>query len=189
MLFAKQGFDGTTVRDLAEKAGVNVSQVSYYFGGKDGLYRACIEQLGQNRLAACSRMLQTVESAEELRVRLKMVLEEVISFQLEEPELTTIVFREVESGLPVAKDIFEQTFLRIIMNLREFFVSAQKAGIIRDDVDAWHISATIQGTLNYFIRFDPVRSQYVKASIKDPVYREKAIDDILRIVLQGVLKA
>ncbi|PRY60930.1 TetR/AcrR family transcriptional regulator [Glycomyces artemisiae] len=38
--FAAHGFDGARVGAIAERAGVNKQLVSYYFGGKEGLYRA-----------------------------------------------------------------------------------------------------------------------------------------------------
>ena len=37
-LFCEKGFDGTSVRDLAAKAGCNIASVNYYFGGKEKLY-------------------------------------------------------------------------------------------------------------------------------------------------------
>jgi AcrR family transcriptional regulator len=40
-LFAEQGFSKTSIRDIANAAQVNVSSISYYFGDKAGLYRAC----------------------------------------------------------------------------------------------------------------------------------------------------
>ncbi|RSL32934.1 TetR/AcrR family transcriptional regulator [Salibacterium salarium] len=40
ILFTSKGFDGTSVREIARKTGVNVSLVSYYFGGKKGLLEA-----------------------------------------------------------------------------------------------------------------------------------------------------
>lgn len=40
MLFAEKGFNGTSVRDIAEKAGVNLAMISYYFGSKDKLFEA-----------------------------------------------------------------------------------------------------------------------------------------------------
>ena len=43
-LFAEQGFEGTSIRDLAAKAEVNIAMVNYYFGSKDKLFEAIIEQ-------------------------------------------------------------------------------------------------------------------------------------------------
>lgn len=44
-LFGKQGYDGVTTRELAGAARTNVSSIRYHFGGKDGLYRAALEQV------------------------------------------------------------------------------------------------------------------------------------------------
>ncbi|GAA6525110.1 TetR family transcriptional regulator [Intrasporangium sp. DVR] len=42
-LFASRGFKGTTMRAVAEGAGVDVALVPYYFGNKDGLFAAALE--------------------------------------------------------------------------------------------------------------------------------------------------
>jgi AcrR family transcriptional regulator len=39
-LFGERGLSGTTVRDIAQRAQVNIAAISYHFGGKEGLYRA-----------------------------------------------------------------------------------------------------------------------------------------------------
>jgi TetR/AcrR family transcriptional regulator len=38
--FAAKGFSGARVQDIAARAGVNKQLISYYFGGKEGLYQA-----------------------------------------------------------------------------------------------------------------------------------------------------
>lgn len=43
--FAQYGYDATSIRLVASKAGKNSSLISYYFKGKEGLYRAVFEQL------------------------------------------------------------------------------------------------------------------------------------------------
>ncbi|MFD2705311.1 forespore capture DNA-binding protein RefZ [Salibacterium lacus] len=42
VLFTNKGFDGTSVRDIAGQTGVNLSLISYYFGGKQGLLEALV---------------------------------------------------------------------------------------------------------------------------------------------------
>jgi TetR/AcrR family transcriptional regulator len=37
--FAAKGFAGARVHQIAERAGINKQLISYYFGGKEGLYR------------------------------------------------------------------------------------------------------------------------------------------------------
>jgi len=44
-LFGRQGFDGTTTRQIAGAAGVNIAGIAYHFGGKAGLHRACGEAI------------------------------------------------------------------------------------------------------------------------------------------------
>lgn len=38
--FGLFNYEGASTRNLAERAGVNVAAIQYYFGGKEGLYRA-----------------------------------------------------------------------------------------------------------------------------------------------------
>ncbi|QEC41219.1 TetR/AcrR family transcriptional regulator [Pseudobacter ginsenosidimutans] len=53
-LFAEKGFDGTSVRDIAQKADVNLAMISYYFGSKEKLLLVLIEQ----RFASSSELLE-----------------------------------------------------------------------------------------------------------------------------------
>jgi AcrR family transcriptional regulator len=41
-LFAEKGYEGTSIRDLAKRAKVNVAMVNYYFGSKEKLFEALV---------------------------------------------------------------------------------------------------------------------------------------------------
>lgn len=69
-LFAERGFHGTTARDIAERAGVNLAAAHYHFGSKEALYldvlraqfdavTAALERRGA-RLAAGARPARAV---------------------------------------------------------------------------------------------------------------------------------
>lgn len=47
-LFAENGFDGVSTRTICKQANINISMISYYFGGKQELYQAIIDNLTKN---------------------------------------------------------------------------------------------------------------------------------------------
>lgn len=44
-LFSKRGIDGVSTRDLAKASGVNLCSINYYFGTKQKLYEAILENV------------------------------------------------------------------------------------------------------------------------------------------------
>lgn len=44
-VFANNGFQAATTRQIATQAGVNTPALQYYFENKEGLYKACVEQI------------------------------------------------------------------------------------------------------------------------------------------------
>lgn len=44
-LFARYGYDGTTSKEICQRAGVNMAAVNYHFGSRDGLYVAILEEV------------------------------------------------------------------------------------------------------------------------------------------------
>jgi AcrR family transcriptional regulator len=62
-LFAASGFDGASTRTIAERAGVNLPAIQYYFGSKEGLYRAVVEQIGEQMQAGVAPVATRVRRA------------------------------------------------------------------------------------------------------------------------------
>jgi len=48
-IFAQKGFEGTTAKEICERAGTNTAAVNYYFGGIEALYGAVMEE-ARNRI-------------------------------------------------------------------------------------------------------------------------------------------
>jgi AcrR family transcriptional regulator len=61
-LFAAAGFDGASTRTIAERAGINLPAIQYYFGSKEGLYRAVVEQFSQQMQAGVGPIAEHIRN-------------------------------------------------------------------------------------------------------------------------------
>ena len=61
-LFATSGFDGASTRMIAERAAVNLPAIQYYFGSKEGLYRAVVEQISDELQARVAPISERIRS-------------------------------------------------------------------------------------------------------------------------------
>jgi AcrR family transcriptional regulator len=127
-VIAQKGFEGATVKDVADQAGVNVSLVSYHFGGKEGLYKTCLETFGQSRLQVAERVLQNPLTIEDFGLRLKLFAEDFIDVHLSQPDICKIVHRGMETFDPITEAVFKSIFMRIYLSLCLFIEAAQKIG-------------------------------------------------------------
>lgn len=186
-LFADKGYDATTIKDISQAAHVNISLVSYYFNGKEGLYRTCIEQFGKARLRVAERVLQAPQSAEEFRFRLQLFVEEVINAHIEEPEVAQILTRELERHLSIGEDIFRNTFLRIHETMLNFLKSGQDQGIIRKEIDTGILAILLIGGILHLVQKDRMHQLFFGRSIQDKKFRDEVISNTVSFSLRGCL--
>ncbi len=93
-LFFQKGFHGTSVRDIAGKASVNVSLISYYFKGKQGLLEYAVTNYFENYLTLLEEEIESNESLENVE-KLKKVINAIIHYKTEHFQLTSFIHREL----------------------------------------------------------------------------------------------
>jgi TetR/AcrR family transcriptional regulator, upper aerobic nicotinate degradation pathway regulator len=89
-LFAKQGYAGTSVRQICEEAGANVALVSYYFGGKEKLLLSIFEQFFQ-----ISERVARVESSADPVERMKRFIREFMEHMSTDADTALLVHHEL----------------------------------------------------------------------------------------------
>ncbi|AXH60193.1 CerR family C-terminal domain-containing protein [Pseudomonas amygdali] len=62
-VFATNGFRAATTRQIATKAGVNTPALQYYFENKEGLYRACVEQITEQASDYFKPVLERIQAS------------------------------------------------------------------------------------------------------------------------------
>lgn len=182
-LFAQHGYDGTTVKDIAEAAGVNVGLISYIFDGKEGLYRSCLAKFGQQNLEVARRVLQPPRSKEEVRIRLQMFFEELTNAHLAEPEVTSILHRECSLDFPVAQELFKDSFLPIFQQLFAFISVAAKDGLLREGIDPLIATSIHFSSLTNAFRMDSVAKKYFGVTLENKDYRARFLKQHLESTL------
>jgi AcrR family transcriptional regulator len=93
-LFAEKGFDGTSVEEIADKAGVSKPVVYEHFGGKEGLYAVVVDREVRRLLDRITAALQGNQPRE--------LLEQAAGALLDYVEKDTDGFRILVRDSPVA---------------------------------------------------------------------------------------
>ncbi len=174
-LFAEKGYEGATVKDLADAAGVNVSLVSYHFGGKEGLYRAVLVQFAQTGVDNIQRILKGPTSASDFKARLRLFGEELLDVHLKEPDLCRIIHRDVEKLTTVGEEIVRTGFFPLFLTFVNFLKTAEKIKITQKFKDTEQVASLIMGSLMHFFDKDHVRICSGRPSIRDAKYREEIL--------------
>src|SRR5437764_5183691 len=77
-MFALHGFAGTRVREIVRAADVNLASVNYYFGGKEGLYAATLEELAARRHASAPAPGPIADAREDLQRQVESILQRYV---------------------------------------------------------------------------------------------------------------
>ncbi|SDF97247.1 CerR family C-terminal domain-containing protein [Bosea robiniae] len=114
-LFGRHGFEASSIRQIAQAAGVNSAGIAYHFGGKDGLRQACAEAIvatmKQRVFGAAAAMPPLDRLAPEAAAELLFgIVGRVTAFATQAQESETIarfVLREMMEPTPAFETLYE----------------------------------------------------------------------------------
>ena len=92
--FAAQGFDVTSLREIAGDAGVDVALISYRFGGKQGLWKDIVSKAGADLREALEEALGNSE-ATGAQKRLEHSAHAFLAYLLDRPEVPRLLLRDI----------------------------------------------------------------------------------------------
>ncbi|MCJ8012817.1 TetR family transcriptional regulator [Paenibacillus sp. KQZ6P-2] len=134
-LFARGGFEGTTVRQICEEAGVALALVSYHFGGKENVFYALFE-------SSVPRFLSTSYELKDPEADLKHFIHEFVQLRLAEPELINLLQQEIIMQSPRMEKL--QTYIYTLWKqLRNILEAGKEQG-------CFHF-ASLKQTLHFII--------------------------------------
>jgi AcrR family transcriptional regulator len=93
-LFNSKGFTGTSVREIASRAKVNVAHISYYFKGKGGLLEYLVSHYYEGYIQVIEENYSQIKYGNAHVVLSKVILD-ILNYQHENRQLSRLVYREV----------------------------------------------------------------------------------------------
>ncbi|RJF88077.1 TetR/AcrR family transcriptional regulator [Oleomonas cavernae] len=179
-VFAERGFDGATTAQIAEAAGLAKSNVHYYFGTKEAIYRAVVAGIVELWLKAFGDITQDDDPAVALTdyIRRKLV------YSRKRPLASRIFAIEIIRGAPILKPFLEADL--------KPWVEA-KAGVLErwaaqgkmDPVPAHHFFFLVWAATQTYADFAAQMTAVLGRKKLSDADFETATRTITRIVLKG----
>ncbi len=127
-LFGRDGLTGVGTRAVADQAGAQMSAITYHFGGKSGLYRACAEHIVRQMRARIDPVMAQAERAcepgggpDEARAALQVILAGYLAFMLRDDvaPIARFVVREQMQPTEAFTILFEGAMRPVITRVGE----------------------------------------------------------------------
>ncbi len=178
-LFARRGFSGTRLEDVAEIVGIRRPSILYYYPDKAQLYDAV---LGDVLGGLLERVRGALEAPGELPERIEAAISAWVDYVAERPTLARLLLREVADGSADEPPLLvrhTRPFLEMVGKVLERESSESLAALRR--VDPVHLASTICGATVFLVAGIPALLPNLKL---DPLSRqqlEKHRDEVLSI--------
>lgn len=147
-LFAEEGFDGTSVRDIAKQANINVAMISYYFGSKEKM----LEALVINRI---SDMRLQLESLYNENIPPSAKIDKLIELYISRINKNRCIYQIIHFEFSTKKreinfEKFTEMKKENLKTLEKIIREGQDSGEFNKDVNVALISPTVMGTYFHF---------------------------------------
>ncbi len=147
-LFAEKGFDGTSIRDIAKEAIINVAMVSYYFGSKEQLLEAIIMNRATDiKLQIDILTLEDLEPLQKIHKLIELYIDKINSNR----GIYKIMHFEFYSTQRVINlKAFTDLKKGNLKSLETIIQDGQEKGVFRKDIVVPLLTTTILGTYFHF---------------------------------------
>jgi TetR/AcrR family transcriptional regulator, regulator of cefoperazone and chloramphenicol sensitivity len=154
-IFASQGYQAATVREICSEAGANVAAVNYHFGDKMGLYTTVLRELTHSaQFGAIMQSLQGPGSPEErLRHAIAAMLHNLTS-EVKGSRMMRIMAHELAAPTPALSQVVDEFIIPSQKKLCE--VVGQILGISPRHEKTRLSAINIVGQILHFAKSRPV---------------------------------
>jgi AcrR family transcriptional regulator len=189
-LFANKGFDGTSIRDIAAEAGVNVAMISYYFKSKENLMQSIFEKsMGSFRVRVESLLKD--ESLNSFQ-KMEILIDDKINGIMERQRFYKIMICEqVTNKNPIIVEFVNEMKKKNAEAVNKLIREGQKKGEYKKGIDVILLLSALFGTISQtLINKEQYREINHLQSLSEEEFDaslKKAMSAYIKIIFKAIL--
>ncbi|MBM4334324.1 MAG: TetR/AcrR family transcriptional regulator [Deltaproteobacteria bacterium] len=181
-LFVRRGFGEVGIREIARAAGVTPGMISYYFGGKVGLYEAMLASVFEEMFG---RVRELAAKPAEGKGPLASLIRTYIATIADHPWVPLLLLREIVTGDSRARARFIERFASRVSSLLPSLVEAEIArGELRADLDPKLAVLSLLGMSLFPFLAHPLAGKVFGYEL-DPAFAERLLAHTTQLFFDG----
>ncbi|MGC4100603.1 TetR family transcriptional regulator [Ferruginibacter sp.] len=149
-LFAEKGFSGTSVRDIADAADINVAMISYYFGSKEKMLESIFTFRSETTMLKLESMFKNTALTPMEKVN--QMIDYYIDKFMNQQCFHKIMMREqVANHRHAISGLIQEYKKRNQALVKQLIAEGQKSGDFVKNVDIPLLMTTLVGTVSHLV--------------------------------------
>jgi AcrR family transcriptional regulator len=179
-LIAEKGFGGVSVREICAHAETSMNMIHHYFGSKQGLLDAIVEQFSSGVFAVPMRLLEKEpRSQEDFLSRIELLFESTLDAYIEHRSVLMVVIREQAD--PEALPEYMARFA-------SFLDRAKEMGFVREEIDSDMITGFLLDRILNQVQLAPwIKRNYGTDVLSDSEYKQRWCRSNLDVFVNGMV--
>jgi AcrR family transcriptional regulator len=185
-LFSSQGFEGTSVRQIAKHADVNVAMINYYFGSKEKLFESVVEY----RSAVIKGVLENLINNPDLTPieKIDIIVDGAIERKFSNSKFHHLLHRELSlDHRPQLREAISDILLKNIKPVKTIIKNGINDGVFKQ-VDIELTLATILGTIHYLLTSDTMSRKILGKPEGFSPFGNKKLKERLSVYMKQLLR-
>lgn len=182
-VFARKGFDGTRIAEIAEASGLPKANVYYYFSSKEEIYTAIIAHL----LAGWDAALKYISPEREPEEAFRLYIEAKLEYTRKNMAESRLFASEIIQGARFLKKK-DREHIRQVTDSHVAVVEGWIAAGKMLPVDPRHLFIMLWASTQFYADFEPVAVDALRKSRLKAEDYDKAATTITETILRGILR-